>query len=112
VLIRRLNEAGAEIRVHDPKATANVRDIFGPRLTYCDRAYGTVEGADVLAIVTEWQEFRNPDFEVIRRLLRQPNIVDGRNLYDPPNMASMGFTYSSIGRSTVRPSSPREGHAT
>ncbi|MFO0947315.1 MAG: UDP-glucose/GDP-mannose dehydrogenase family protein [Planctomycetota bacterium] len=103
VLIRRLIEAGAEIRVHDPKAVPNVRAIFGDRLTYCDRAYGTLEGADVLAIVTEWQEFRNPDFELMRRLLRKAVIVDGRNLYEPAQMAGNGFTYASIGRSTVRP---------
>ena len=92
VLIRRLLDAGADVRVHDPKATGNVRKIFGDKLVYCDRAYGTVEGADCLAIVTEWQEFRNPDFEVVRRLLRRKIIVDGRNLYDLEHMRNLGFT--------------------
>ena len=73
------------------------------RLTYCDRAYAALEGADLLAIVTEWQEFRHPDFEVMRRLLSAPVIADGRNLYEPERMQQRGFTYSSIGRATVRP---------
>ena len=101
VLIRRLLEAGAAVRVHDPKATENVRAIFGDAITYCDRAYGTLEGANLLAIVTEWQEFRNPDFEVMRRLLVDPIIVDGRNLYGPEQMQRLGFDYASIGRVTV-----------
>ncbi|MBX9653731.1 UDP-glucose/GDP-mannose dehydrogenase family protein [bacterium] len=100
VLIRELLDAGAEVRVHDPKAIGNVKEIFGEQIVYCDRAYGTVEGADVLAIVTEWQEFRNPDFEIVRRLMNTPIIVDGRNLYDPNAIASLGFTYASIGRAT------------
>jgi len=103
VLIRQLLEAGATVRVFDPEALDNVKQIFGDQLTYCDRAYGTTEGADALAIVTEWQEFRNPDFEVLRRLLNRPIIIDGRNLYDPAQMAELGFTYASIGRQTVRP---------
>jgi UDPglucose 6-dehydrogenase len=103
VLIRRLLDAGASVRVHDPKAMPNVKEIFGDQIVYSDRAYGTLEGADLLAIVTEWQEFRNPDFEVVRRLLRSPVIVDGRNLYEPAHMKQLGFTYASIGRNTVRP---------
>src|SRR5262249_62249606 len=89
---------GARVRVHDPEALANVRAIFGDQLTYCDRPYGALEGADALVIVTEWQEFRNPDFEVIRRLLRAPVIFDGRNLYEPRQMDKLGFTYYAIGR--------------
>src|SRR5581483_10761084 len=69
VLLDALLEEGVTLRVHDPEALANVRALYGERLTYCDRPYGAVEGADGLVIVTEWQEFRNPDFEVIRRLL-------------------------------------------
>ena len=103
VLIRRLLDAGAAVRVFDPEALNNVKRVFGDALTYCDRAYGTAEGADALAIVTEWQEFRNPDFEVLRRLMNRPVIVDGRNLYEPAQMAELGFTYASVGRQTVRP---------
>jgi len=71
---------------------------YGDRLVYSDRPYGALEGANGLAIVTEWQEFRNPDFEVMRRLLKEPVVFDGRNLYEPANMARLGFVYHSIGR--------------
>lgn len=98
VFIDALLAAGAELRVHDPEAIPNVRALYGNRLTYCDRPYGALEQADALAIVTEWNEFRNPDFEVMRRLMRNPVIFDGRNLYQPARMASVGFTYHGIGR--------------
>jgi UDPglucose 6-dehydrogenase len=101
VLIDALLAAGASVRAHDPEALANVREVYGDRLTYCDRPYGCLEQADALAIVTEWNEFRNPDFEVMARLLRQPVIFDGRNLYDPARMAALGFTYHGIGRAAV-----------
>jgi UDPglucose 6-dehydrogenase len=92
---------GVRLRVHDPEAMANVRATHGDRLVYCDRPYGALEGADGLVIVTEWQEFRNPDFEVMRRLLREKVIFDGRNLYDPKTPVSYGFAYHSIGRKPV-----------
>jgi UDPglucose 6-dehydrogenase len=101
VLIDALLAAGVAIRAHDPEAIANVRAIYGDKLTYCDRPYGCLEQADALAIVTEWNEFRNPDFEVMARLLKHPVIFDGRNLYDPARMAALGFTYQGIGRATV-----------
>ncbi len=97
-LINGLLAAGVAVRVHDPEAIPNVRALYGDRITYCDRPYGAIEGADALAIVTEWNEFRNPDFEVMQRLLRHPVIFDGRNLYDPAQMARLGFTYHGIGR--------------
>jgi UDPglucose 6-dehydrogenase len=99
-LIEALLNDGALLRVHDPEAMANVKAIYADRLTYCDRPYGAVEGADGLIIVTEWQEFRNPDFEVIRRLLKKPVIFDGRNIYETKQMESVGFTYYGIGRGT------------
>jgi UDPglucose 6-dehydrogenase len=99
-LIERLLEAGTQLRVHDPEAMGNVRAMYGDKLVYCDRPYGALEGADALAIVTEWQEFRRPDFEVMRRLLRQPVIFDGRNLYETRTMRELGFTYYGIGRGT------------
>lgn len=98
VLIDTMLAKGASLRVHDPEALANVREIYGDKLTYCDRPYGALEGADALAIVTEWNEFRNPDFDVMSRLLKSPVIFDGRNLYDPARMANLGFTYHGIGR--------------
>jgi UDPglucose 6-dehydrogenase len=97
-LIDALLAEGVSLRVHDPEAMANIRALYGDRLVYCDRPYGTLEGADGLAIITEWQEFRHPDFELMRKLLRSPVLFDGRNLYEPPQMAELGFTYYSIGR--------------
>lgn len=98
VLIDRLLAEGATVRVHDPEAMNNVREVYGQRIAYSDRPYGALEGADGLAIVTEWQEFRNPDFEVMRRLLKSPVIFDGRNIYDQKTMEGYGFIYYGIGR--------------
>jgi UDPglucose 6-dehydrogenase len=97
VLIDALLAAGALLRVHDPVAMPNVRQLYGDRLVYCDRQYDVLEGAEALAIVTEWNEFRNANFEIMRKAMRQPVIFDGRNLYDPAEMQRMGFTYSGIG---------------
>jgi len=98
VLIDQLLAAGVSVRVHDPEAIPNVRALYGEKITYCDRPYGALEQADALAIATEWNEFRNPDFEVMSRLMRNPVIFDGRNLYDPAQMARLGITYQGIGR--------------
>src|SRR5262249_24511003 len=100
-LIDALLPAGVQVRVHDPEAMANVRAVYGDRLVYCDRPYGALEGADGLAIVTEGQEFRTLDFEVMRRLLRERVIFDGRNLYEPRTLAGVGFVYYAIGRKTT-----------
>jgi UDPglucose 6-dehydrogenase len=97
-LIDSLLEAGAKVRVHDPEAMANVRAVYGDKLYYADRPYGALEGADALVLVTEWPEFRNPDFEVMKRLLAGRVLFDGRNLYDHKQMESLGFTYYAIGR--------------
>ncbi|MFO0876556.1 MAG: UDP-glucose/GDP-mannose dehydrogenase family protein [Gemmataceae bacterium] len=102
-LIDNLLRAGAHLRVHDPEAMQNVKAIYGDRLIYCDKPYGALEGADGLAIVTEWQQFRRPDFELMRRLMNHPVIFDGRNLYETPQVAEAGFTYYSIGRQTASP---------
>lgn len=101
VLVDTLLPEGVHFRVHDPEALANVRTLYGDRLTYCDRPYGALEGADALVIVTEWQEFRNPDFEVMRRLMRSAVIFDGRNLYEPQQMAQLGFVHYTIGRDVL-----------
>jgi UDPglucose 6-dehydrogenase len=71
---------------------------LGNRVTYAKQAYDALGGADALAIVTEWLEYRNPDFARIKQLLKRPLIVDGRNLYDPVKLGRLGFTYDSIGR--------------
>jgi len=97
VLIDRLLAAGARMQVHDPVAQENVRALYGDRLSYCGHHYDALEGADALAIVTEWNEFRNPDFGYMQRKMKQPVIFDGRNLYDPRRMRELGFEYSGIG---------------
>jgi UDPglucose 6-dehydrogenase len=97
-LIDSLLSAGACVRAHDPEAMPNVKAIYGDKLYFADRPYGALEGADGLAIVTEWPEFRNPDFDLIRKLLNGPVIFDGRNIYDERSMAQTGFTYYGIGR--------------
>jgi len=98
VLIDQLLAEGVKLRVHDPEALANVRAIYGDRMVFSDRPYGALEGADGLAIVTEWQEFRHPDFDLMRRLMRQHGVFVGRNLYEPKALASHGFTYYAMGR--------------
>jgi UDPglucose 6-dehydrogenase len=100
-LIDGLLADGVEVRVHDPEALPNMRALYGDKLVYCDRPYGALEGSDGLVIVTEWPEFRNPDFVVMRRLLREPVIFDGRNLYDFKSLAPLGFAYYAIGRAMV-----------
>lgn len=101
-LIDRLLEQGTTLRVHDPEAIPNVRRRYGEKLVYCGRSDDAIQGADALAIMTEWKEFVHPDFERMRRLMRQPVIFDGRNLYDPKRLNDAGFTYYSIGRPAVR----------
>jgi UDPglucose 6-dehydrogenase len=98
VLGDQLLAAGATVRVHDPAAIETARRHFGDRVTYAGQAYDALQGAAALAVVTEWLEYRNPDFAKIKRLLTRPLIVDGRNLYDPERLARLGFTYDSIGR--------------
>ncbi len=97
-IINRLLSLGATVRAYDPEATTTARRIFNDRITLCDKSYDALAGADALAIVTEWNEFREPDFEKMRTLLRAPIVFDGRNLYSPEHMSALGFTYFSIGR--------------
>ena len=101
VLIDRLLAGGAKIQVHDPEALENVRRIYGERLSYCEQPYEALEGADALAIMTEWKEFLQPDFAQMRSLMASPVIFDGRNLYNPIYIKAAGFTYHSIGRASV-----------
>jgi len=101
VLIAALLAAGARVRAHDPAAIPTARRALGDRPTFVERAYDALDGADALVIVTEWLEYRTLDFARVKRLLRRPLIVDGRNLYEPPRLAKLGFTYDSIGRACV-----------
>jgi UDPglucose 6-dehydrogenase len=98
VIIRALLEEGAKVRAYDPEALRMARGIFGSKITYATRSYEALKGADALVIVTEWHEFREPDFDRMRKLMRSPIIFDGRNIYNPQQMKAHGFTYSSIGR--------------
>jgi UDPglucose 6-dehydrogenase len=103
-LINHLLERGAKIAVHDPEAMDNVKAEFGDKLVYVRSPIDALEGADALAINTEWGEFRNPDFIEMKRRMRGAVIFDGRNLYDSATMQEHGFTYHSIGRGTVQAS--------
>ncbi len=99
--INRLLDAGAIIRAFDPEAMDNIRAIYGDQITLVNDQYEALIGADALAIMTEWQVFRTPSFDVMAKLLKEPLIFDGRNLYDLEAMAERGFYYDSIGRQTV-----------
>jgi len=101
VLIDRLLAGGAKVQVHDPEALENVRKIYGEKLSYSEQPYGALEGADALAIMTEWKEFLQPDFAQMHSLMKSPVIFDGRNLYTPRQMKAAKFTYFSIGRAPV-----------
>jgi UDPglucose 6-dehydrogenase len=91
---------GAQVVAHDPVAEPFARRVFGERIAYVDTPYAALEGADALFLVTEWNEFRNPDFDRMKALLRGPSpvVFDGRNVYDPARMRARGFTYYGIGR--------------
>ncbi len=97
-LIDGLLADGAMVIVHDPVAMPEARRRLGERVSYAATNYDALEAADALTIVTDWNEYRHPDFARVKRMLRRPIVVDGRNLYDAAKMASLGFQYSSIGR--------------
>jgi UDPglucose 6-dehydrogenase len=98
VIIDRLLALGATVRAYDPEAGETARHIFGNRITICEKSYDALDGADALALVTEWNTFREPDFARMKRLMRSPVVFDGRNVYSPEQMRRFGFTYFSIGR--------------
>ncbi len=100
-IIATLLDAGAAVAAHDPRALESARRIFGDRVSYHANPYAALEGADALLILTEWMEFRSPDFPRIRSLLKQPLIFDGRNLYNPAAMRRYNFEYHSMGRPPV-----------
>jgi UDPglucose 6-dehydrogenase len=101
-IIRGLQQRGASLRAYDPQAIENARAFFDD-LVYCADAYSTAEGADALVLATEWNEFRALNFDRIRRALRQPLLIDLRNVYDPGRMAALGFRYVSVGRGEGKP---------
>ena len=107
VLIRNAVARGASIRAYDPQACSTARAALGAevlhRVTFCDSADAACVGADALVVVTEWLEFRSPDFSALAGQLRARVLIDGRNLYDPEVMAAHGFTYYSVGRAAAVP---------
>ena len=98
VVIEALLQSGARIQAFDPEATEEARKIFRDRIVYTARNYDALDGASALLVLTEWNEFRRPDFERIKELLKEPIIFDGRNIYDPGELKKLGFDYYSIGR--------------
>jgi UDPglucose 6-dehydrogenase len=97
-IIESLRAAGATITAYDPEAAEEAKKIFGNSIQYAPNNYACLEGADALVVVTEWQVFRNPNFERMKATMRQSVVFDGRNIFEPGNMRQMGFTYYSIGR--------------
>jgi UDPglucose 6-dehydrogenase len=100
-LIRGLAREGARVQAYDPEAMkeakAQLRDVDS-HVIYCRKSYEACEGADALVLVTEWNEFREPDFDRIRKLLRRPVVFDGRNIYNPETLKELGFAYFGVGR--------------
>jgi UDPglucose 6-dehydrogenase len=97
-IVERLLEAGAKVRAYDPEAMKNAQRTLGNRVTFVKRGYDALFGADGLVLLTEWPEFREPDFVKMRKLMQSPVVFDGRNIYNRDQMKADGFTYYSIGR--------------
>jgi len=97
IVIESLLKDRAQIQAYDPEANGEAKKIFGDRIHYAKRNYDALRGADAMIVVTEWNEFRRPNFQRIKELLKKPVVFDGRNIYDPAEMRKMGFTYYSIG---------------
>jgi UDPglucose 6-dehydrogenase len=112
VVIEELLAAGARIQAHDPEALESARIIFGDRVSYHGSNYEALRGADALIILTEWNEFRHPNFQRMKSELKQPVIFDGRNLYDPALMKALEFTYYSVGRRPVHAELEAAPHST
>ncbi len=97
-LIHGLLERNARVQAYDPQAEHVARKVFGNRIVLVGKGYDALKGADALVVVTEWNEFRRPDFDRMRKLMRSPVVFDGRNIYSPEQMKALGFTYFSVGR--------------
>ena len=100
-IIRELLREGSTLRLYDPQAMNNMKEIFGPdpdRLEYCPSAYEAVRGANALLLITEWDEFRGLDLKKVKGLMANPIIVDGRNVFKPEEVKGLGFEYYSVGR--------------
>ena len=101
VLIDHLLKEGAKVQAHDPEAMANVAEIYGDRVKCCQLCLQALDGADALVIMTEWNDYKRPDWDEMRSAMRSPTVFDGRNLYEPARMQQHGFRYYSIGRRSV-----------
>jgi len=97
-LIKALIAAGATVQAYDPEAMAIAKTIFGPKVTFAETSYDALSGADALALVTEWNEFREPDYGRMKKLMKTPIVFDGRNIFNPETLRAQGFTYYSMGR--------------
>ena len=97
-IIEKLLKQGASVSAYDPEAMDEAKRIFGSRVQLCPNNYACLEGADALLLVTEWQAFRNPNFERMKTTLKQPVVFDGRNIYEPEHLRELGFTYYGVGR--------------
>ena len=100
LMIDRLLDSGAKVQAFDPVASENVREIYGDKVLFTSKSYDALEGADLLVLLTEWNEFKEPDFEKMKNVMKSPALLDGRNVYDPAEMRSLGFKYDAIGRLT------------
>jgi UDPglucose 6-dehydrogenase len=105
-ILDELLKAEAQVAVFDPEAMRNVKAKYGDRIEYAESSYGALQGADALIVVTEWNEFRKPDFGLMKNLMRQPVIFDGRNIYDPVRIRQRGFLYHSVGRKSLEAHAP------
>jgi UDPglucose 6-dehydrogenase len=99
-IIDALLKEGVTIRAFDPEAMQEMKKMTGKTIKYCASNYDALKGANALVVATEWNEFRRPDFDRVKALLKEPVIFDGRNIYDPAIMAARGFVYYGIGRGT------------
>jgi UDPglucose 6-dehydrogenase len=102
-LVQRLLQLGAAVRAHDPEAAANFAQAYAPTATYFDNEYDSVDGADVLVLMTEWRHFRNPDLDELKRRMRTPKVVDARNIWSMFNLNERGFDYRGVGTRAGRP---------
>jgi len=108
VIVKELLDKGATVRAYDPVAGKEANRRFGDRIELCTRSYHVLDGADALVLLTEWSEFRTPDFEQMKSLMREPVVFDGRNVFERTTMARHGFTYYAIGRPQKQPRNAAE----
>jgi UDPglucose 6-dehydrogenase len=100
-IIKALLEKGYSLSVYDQEGMPNIKKIFGDKLTYVTNAYDALPGVDALVILTDWNEFKNVDLNKVKKLMKQPLIFDGRNIYDLQTMKELGFNYISTGRASI-----------